>query len=174
MAGEPWEMTAVLSVFRSFWEQHQEQAGNSSENNFILRVCWGQKCIGKIEMKELITVSITLLQQLSDVTWKLLESCHLLCVLFPSGRFEGWEENPNRAIKTGACYGKEEWLLCRTFKGIFPCQTQGLGQILIQWSKHWSAQVCGVAARIEVSAVVHRAVCARCRSLQEKAQCSSS
>lgn len=96
---EPWEMTAVLSVFRSFWEQHQEQAGNSSGNNFILRVCWGQKCIRKIEMKELITVSITFLLPLSDVTWKWLESCHLLCVLFPSGRLEGWEENPNKAIR---------------------------------------------------------------------------
>lgn len=99
MAVEPWEMTAVLSAFRSLWEQHQEQAGNSSGNNFILRVCWGQKCIGKIEMKELITVSITFLQQLSDMTWKWLESCHLLCILFPSGRFEGWEENPDKAIR---------------------------------------------------------------------------
>lgn len=90
-------------------------------NNFTLRVCWGQECTGKIEIKELIAVSVTFLRQLSDVTWKWLESCHLLCVLFPSEMFERWEKNPNKAIKTRTCCGKEEWLFCRTFKYSFPC-----------------------------------------------------
>lgn len=34
------------------------------ENHFVLRLCWGHEGIGKMEMKELITVSITFSQQL--------------------------------------------------------------------------------------------------------------
>lgn len=44
----------------------------------------------------------------------------------------------------------------RTFQSNFPCQTQRLGQILIQWSKHWSEQIHEVAAGTAVSAGVHK------------------
>lgn len=168
-------MTAVLSVFRSFWEQHQEQAGNSSENNFILRVCWGQKCIGKVEMKELITVSITFLQQLSGVTWKWLESCHLLCILFLSGRFEGWEENPNKAIRRLERVGgrRNGWCV-ESFNAIFPARQRG-------WAKFWYSGANIGASRfmewhqwLQCQLVCTRVVCTRCWSLQQKAQCSSS
>lgn len=166
-------MTAVLSVFRSFWEQHQEQAGNSSENNFILRVCWGQKCIGKIEMKELITVSITFLQQSSGVTWKWLESCHLLCILFPSGRFEGWDENPNKAIRRLERVGgrRNGWCV-EPFSAIFPARYRC-------WAKFWYSGANIGESRfmewqkwLQCQLVCTGVVYARCSVLQQKTQCS--
>lgn len=153
---------------QSFWEQHQEQAGNSSENNFILRVCWGQKCIGKIEMEELITVSITFLQQLSGMTWKWLESCHLLCILFPSGRFEGWEENSNKAIRRLERVG-ERWngWCVESFNAIFPARQRG-------WAKVWYS---GANTRVtpvsQCPLACTGAACARRWSLQQKTQRSS-